>query len=189
MSRLSEHLSTLRQASLDTENDVEFAVQYEKAESAVVQAVCNGHVLFIAGNGGSAGEVQHFSGEIAGRYKAHRRPWGAIALTTDSAVITCIGNDYSFDEIFARQLEALGKDGDVLCVLSTSGSSPNILAVLKQAKKMNITTIGLGGKSGGSMKELLDIPLIVKSDDTPRIQEIHLNVIHAISEAVDDHTI
>ena len=188
MSRFSEHLSSLSDAALATANDAEFATQFKRAEGAVVQAVCNGHVLFIAGNGGSAGEVQHFSGEIGGRYKAHRRPLPAIALTTDSSVITCIGNDYSFDEIFSRQLEALGKQGDVLCVLSTSGSSPNILAVLAQARKMNITTIGLGGRGGGDMRELLDIPLIVQSDDTPRIQEIHLNIIHALSEAVDEHT-
>ena len=188
MSRLSEHLHSLQEAALATEQNAEFAAQYQRAETAVVEAVTNGHVLFIAGNGGSAGEVQHFSGEIAGRYKAIRRPWGAIALTTDSSIITCVGNDYSFDEIFSRQLEALGKPGDVLCVLSTSGSSPNILAVLEQAKKMGITTIGMGGKDGGKMKELLDIPLTVNSDDTPRIQEIHLTLIHAISEAVDDNT-
>jgi D-sedoheptulose 7-phosphate isomerase len=188
MSRLSEHLQTLSAAALNTEKDTEFAAQYQRAEATIVEAVCAGHVLFIAGNGGSAGEVQHFSGEIAGRYKKHRRPWGAIALSTDSSIITCVGNDYSFDEIFSRQLEALGKEGDVLCVLSTSGSSPNILAAIRQAKKMNILTIGMGGKDGGAMKELVDIPLIVNSDDTPRIQEIHLTLIHAISEAVDDNT-
>lgn len=170
--------------ALHTEQSVRDA--FKAASSAITDALNGGNTILIAGNGGSAGEAQHFAAEVAGRYKRERRGLPAIALTTDTSALTAIGNDYGFDQIFSRQLEALGHPGDVFVAMSTSGNSANLVRAIEVAKSHGIRTIGLLGKGGGAIGPLVDIAVIVPSDDTPRIQEAHLLMIHAMSELVDE---
>lgn len=144
-----------------------------------------GNKILIAGNGGSAADAQHFAGEIVGRYKKERKGYPAIALTTDTSVITALANDYNFDLIFARQVEALGKYGDIFFGISTSGNSENVIKGAKKAKELGLTTICLLGRNGGALKDLVDISIIVPSDSTPRIQESHIMLIHIICEEVE----
>lgn len=158
---------------------------FNAAVSAVVSAVKSGKTLFVAGNGGSAGEAQHFAAEMTGRYKKERKGIAAIALTTDTSALTAIGNDYSFDEVFSRQLSALSRFGDVLICMSTSGNSENILRAIAYAKENGVYTIALGGRGGGKMAQAADLAIIVPSDDTARIQEVHLLLIHALSEEIE----
>lgn len=165
--------------------DAEFCGRIGAACDRMAEALQNGHLLLIAGNGGSAAEAQHFSAEIVGRYLKERRGYPAIALTTDTSILTAVGNDYAFDTIFARQVEALGRAGDVFIGLSTSGNSENIIRALVEARSRGISTISLTGKGGGGMKGMADIDIIVPSDDTPRIQEAHLLIIHSICEVLD----
>jgi len=151
----------------------------------ITNALKNGSKILICGNGGSAADAQHFAAEIVGRFKLERNGFPAIALTTDTSILTAIGNDYGFDNIFKRQVEALGKEGDVLVGISTSGNSENVIMAVEQAKKMGIYTIGLLGKSGGILKDIVDLSLVVPSDNTPRIQECHLTMYHIICEEVE----
>lgn len=140
-----------------------------------------GGKALICGNGGSAAEAQHFSDEMVGRYRANRPSYPVIALTADSAAITCIGNDFGFNEIFARQVEAYGKSGDVLVALSTSGNSPNILRAVEVAKQRGLTVVALTAPQG-KLRELANISIKAPSTSTARIQEIHLHAIHLLSE-------
>lgn len=144
----------------------------------------NGKVLFF-GNGGSAADSQHIAAEFIGRFKKERRSLPAIALTTDTSILTALGNDYGFDVIFARQIEGLGARGDIAVGISTSGNSRNVIAGIKQAKKMGLKTISLTGCDGGKLALLTDISLIVPSTETARIQESHLCIAHAICELVE----
>lgn len=144
-----------------------------------------GGKILIAGNGGSAADAQHFAGEIVGRYKKERKGYPAIALTTDISIITSIANDYSFDIIFSRQIEALAKKGDIFFGISTSGNSKNIIEAVKKAKELGLTTVCLLGKGGGKLKDLADFSIIVPSEDTPRIQECHIMLIHIICEEAE----
>jgi D-sedoheptulose 7-phosphate isomerase len=139
----------------------------------------------IAGNGGSAADAQHIAGEFIGRFMINRRPLPAIALTTDTSVTTCISNDYHFDEIFVRQVEALGASGDILWVLSTSGNSINILKAMNAAKKRNMHILAFLGNEGGECLQKADAHLVVKSPNIPRIQEVHLFAYHIIIEHVE----
>jgi D-sedoheptulose 7-phosphate isomerase len=143
-----------------------------------------GKVLFI-GNGGSAADAQHLATELTVRYKRDRAPIAAIALTTDTSTLTAAGNDFGFDQIFARQVAALGRPGDVLIALSTSGNSPNVLAALRQAKAMGMITIGFSGRTGGDMSMLLDHALLVPSETTARIQEMHILLGHMLCGALE----
>lgn len=152
----------------------------------IIRSLQDGHKLLICGNGGSAADAQHIAAEFTGRYKRERRSLPAIALTVDTSAMTAIGNDYSFDMIFSRQLEGLGNSGDILLVISTSGNSENCIQAVHQAKKMGIKTIGLLGKDGGKLAPLLDIGIVIPSNDTPRIQECHMLAYHAICEIVDE---
>ena len=145
----------------------------------------NGKILFF-GNGGSAADSQHIAAEFIGRFKKERRSLPAIALTTDSSILTALGNDYGFDVIFARQIEGLGNRGDVAFGISTSGNSRNVIEGINQAKKMGLKTISLTGCGGGKLAPLTDISLIVPSTETARIQESHLCVAHAICELVEE---
>ncbi|AAB99342.1 phosphoheptose isomerase (gmhA) [Methanocaldococcus jannaschii DSM 2661] len=133
----------------------------------------------------SAANSQHFAAEIVGRFKLERKGLPAIALTTDISILTAIGNDYGFDRIFERQVEALGKEGDVLAGISTSGNSENVIKAANKAKEMGIYTIGLLGKGGGKLKDIVDLALVVPSNDTARIQECHLTIYHVICEEVE----
>lgn len=145
----------------------------------------NGGKIMICGNGGSAGDSQHFAAEIVGRYKKERRALPAIALTTDSSALTAIGNDYGFDTVFSRQVEGLGRAGDVIFGISTSGNSQNVLNAFEKAREIGITRIFLGGKDGGRLKNACDFAVIV-GEDTPRIQEMHIIIVHMLSQLLDD---
>lgn len=151
----------------------------------IIASMRSGGKLIVFGNGGSAADAQHLSAELVGRYRQNRKALPAIALTTDSSALTSISNDYGFDTIFSRQLEALGRPGDIIVALSTSGNSPNILRALETAKKMGIPSIGLTGKSGGKMRSSVNVCLSVPSDSTPRIQEAHGLVIHILSGLIE----
>jgi len=156
------------------------------AAEMIIKALKSGHKLFFCGNGGSAADSQHIAAEFVGRFQKERKAWPAIALTTDSSALTALGNDYSFDIVFSRQLQALGQKGDVLIAISTSGNSKNVLEALKQAKAMGISTIGVTGGSGGQLAPLSDIAIIAASSKTARIQESHLVIFHSICELVEN---
>jgi D-sedoheptulose 7-phosphate isomerase len=148
----------------------------------IEETISSGGKVMICGNGGSAADAQHLAAELIGRYKSERNPLPAISLSSDPSVMTCIGNDYGFEEVFARQVEGIGRKGDLLLLFSTSGNSPNIIKALERAKGIGIGTIALLGKGGGMAKGMADIELIVDSDDTARVQEAHCVVLHLISE-------
>jgi len=145
-----------------------------------------GGTLFFAGNGGSAADAQHIAAEYVVRYEANRPALRAVALTTDTSLLTACANDMGFDEVFARQIEALGRPGDALSLHSTSGESPNVIRAAQSAKARGVTVVAFLGKSGGRLKDLADVTFIVPSDDTARIQEIHLAVEHLICEIVEE---
>jgi D-sedoheptulose 7-phosphate isomerase len=147
----------------------------------------DGGKLLIAGNGGSAADAQHIAGEFLSRLRFDRNPLPAIALTTDTSVLTAVGNDYGYDQVFERQVRGLGRQGDILIGISTSGRSPNVLAALKAAREIGLTTIGFTGTAHGAnaMRAFCDIVLAVPSDDTPLIQQIHITAAHAICEVVE----
>jgi len=151
----------------------------------LVNAFRNGNKLLVMGNGGSAADSQHLAGEIVGRFRLERRGLPAIALSTDTSILTAVGNDYGFDAIFRRQVEALAREGDVVIGISTSGSSPNVRSALCLAREMGCRTVGLLGKDGGSIREMVDIDLTVPGQDTPRIQEGHITIIHILCELVE----
>jgi D-sedoheptulose 7-phosphate isomerase len=147
--------------------------------------LAGGSKLLVMGNGGSAADSQHFVAEIVGRFKMERKALPAIALSTDTSILTAIGNDYGFDSIFSRQVEALAASGDIVVGLSTSGNSPNVLKALNEARQRGCRTIGLLGKDGGSIKAACDLALVVPSSDTPRIQEGHITIIHIVCDLVE----
>jgi D-sedoheptulose 7-phosphate isomerase len=144
-----------------------------------------GNKLLICGNGGSAADSQHFAAEVVGRFEKERKGFSAIALTTDTSALTAIGNDYGFDRVFSRQVEALGQKGDILIGISTSGNSKNVIEAVRVAKGLGIFTVGLLGKDGGQLKDLVDKAFIVRSNNTARIQEVHITLIHAICRVLD----
>jgi len=144
-----------------------------------------GNKIMIFGNGGSAADAQHIAAEFVNRFIIERPPLPAISLTTDTSVITSIGNDYDFSEIFAKQIRALGQQGDVAWGISTSGNSPNVLKGLELAKKMGLVTLAFTGKDGGAIAQVSDVSLNVSSNSTARIQETHITAGHAICELVD----
>jgi D-sedoheptulose 7-phosphate isomerase len=157
----------------------------QKAAELISQALVNQGTLFWCGNGGSAADSQHLAAEMIGRFEKDRPPLRSIALTTDSSVLTCIGNDYCFEDVFSRQLEGLGRPGDVLVAISTSGRSENIRRVLIKARQLEVTTVALLGKGGGPCLELPDIALVVPSDCTARIQEMHILLGHVLCELIE----
>lgn len=156
---------------------------------AIAQAVTNalraGNKLLLIGNGGSAADAQHIAAEIVGRYKQERSGWAAIALTTDTSALTAIANDYGFEQIFARQVQGLARRGDILFALTTSGRSPNILAALKTARDMGVTTVGFTGTKGESLRASCDHLFVSPTDDTPVVQQIHMMAMHAICDDVE----
>jgi len=141
--------------------------------------------LLIAGNGGSAADAQHIAAEFVNRFFLERKPLPAIALTTDSSILTSIGNDYSFDEIFSKQIEALGKNGDIFLAISTSGNSKNVIKAAFTASNIGIKTIGLTGNDGGQLAKMVDININVASNVTARIQEVHITFAHILCEFVE----
>ena len=154
----------------------------EEAITRISTALTNGCRVFACGNGGSAAEAMHFATELSGRYRSNRNPLPCISLTSDATALTCIGNDFGWENIFSRQVEAHAGEGDVLVVFTTSGNSPNILSALRSANRIGVSTIGILGKDGGDALSLCDLPIVVRSNDTGTIQEAHLVMIHIICE-------
>lgn len=161
------------------------AAQIAEATALTRASLAAGGTLFFCGNGGSAADAQHIATEYTIRYLRTRRALRAVALTTDTSALTAAGNDYSFDEIFSRQVEALGRAGDVLFVHTTSGNSPNCLRAIEAAKALGMKTVALTAKDGGKVKGLADLTIIVPTARTDRAQELHLAIQHAICDAVD----
>ena len=178
-SELEGHLATIK-ATFALEADIKKA-----CETAVATLKAGGKIL-LCGNGGSAADAQHIAAELTGRYKTERGALAGIALTTDTSALTAIGNDYGYEFVFSRQLEALGCEGDLLIAISTSGNSGNVVKALELARKIGIKTIGLSGRTGGAMNELCELNLVVPSNDTPRIQEMHIMIGHIICQSIDD---
>ncbi len=151
----------------------------------LVETFANGGKLLVMGNGGSAADAQHFVAEIVGRFKMERRALPAVALSTDTSILTAIGNDYGFDAVFSRQVEALALPGDLVVGISTSGNSPNVLKALELARSMGCRTVGLLGRDGGSIKSVCDVALVVPTTDTPRVQEGHITIIHILCDLME----
>ena len=159
--------------------------EIKEASSLILKSLKAGGKIMFCGNGGSAADSQHLSAELVGRYMKNRKPLASIALTTDTSVITAISNDFSYNKIFSRQIESIGKEGDVLYAISTSGKSENIIEALKVAKLLNIMTISITGSDGSSFKNLCDITISVPTSRADRIQEMHIAIGHIICEILE----
>lgn len=157
-----------------------------RAAEMIIAAMRAGGKLMVFGNGGSAADAQHIAAELAFKMGRERQALPAIALTTDTSLLTAISNDRHFDYIFARQIQAIGRKGDVALAISTSGNSPNVIAAVEQARCLEISTIGLLGTDGGKLASLVDLQLIVSHRDTPRIQEVHIAIGHIICQLIED---
>jgi len=174
-----EHLKT-SQATFES-----IGHSVEVAAKLCIDCLKNGNKILLFGNGGSAADAQHIAAELVGRYKTERKGLAAIALTTDTSALTAIGNDYGYDCVFDRQVEALANTGDVAIGISTGGSSANVASALKLAKDLDCKTIGFSGRGGGEMNELCDINIVVPAQDTARIQEMHIFIGHTICHLID----
>lgn len=179
------HLSLSREALECAAQDAALLDTARKIADVITNALRGGHKLLISGNGGSAGDAQHIAAEIVGRYKKDRPAYAAIALTTDTSALTAIGNDYGFEQVFSRQVEGLGRRGDVLLAMTTSGRSPNILAALKVARQQGLVTVGFTGAKGASMAAACDHLLVAPSEDTAVIQQIYMAFAHGICGAIE----
>ena len=175
----NEHIEISKKTMEACINDVEIAA------NICINSLKNGNKILIFGNGGSAADAQHIAAEIIGRYKTERKGLAAIALTTDSSVLTAISNDFGYQEIFKRQIEALAHPGDTLIGISTGGSSKNVVNALKIAKNMQCKAIGLSGKDGGEFNTICNVNIVAKAQDTARIQEMHILIGHTICHLID----
>ena len=174
-----EHINAIKKTMESTGNLIEIAA------NICIESLRRGNKILIFGNGGSAADAQHIAAELVGRYKTERKGLSAIALTTDTSAITSIANDYGYLHVFDRQVEALANKGDVVIGISTGGSSANVISALKLANNLGCKTIGLSGKGGGEFNSLCDVNIIVPSEDTPRIQEMHIVIGHTICHLID----
>ena len=156
-----------------------------KAAEAVIDSYARGGKVLAFGNGGSAADAQHFAAELVGRFERDRSGMPALALTTDTCALTSVGNDYGFERIFARQIEALGREGDVAVAISTSGASPNVVAGLREASARGLRTVALTGRNGGALGAMAEIHINVPHDTTCRVQEVHMTLLHAICGIVE----
>ena len=159
--------------------------QISETATKIAQSLSNGGTLFWCGNGGSAADSQHLAAELVGRFKKDRKALRSISLTTDTSVLTCVANDYSYEDIFSRQLEALAMSDDVLVVISTSGNSENVLRALRAAKDLRVKTVALLGKDGGQAKALADLAIVIPSNSTARIQEAHILIGHILCDLIE----
>lgn len=175
---IEEHISAVKSL-------IPLKADIERLAAAITGAFRNGNKLLIMGNGGSAADSQHLAAELVVRYKKHRRGLPAIALATDISILTAAGNDLSFEDIFSRQIESIASKGDIVLGISTSGNSPNVLKGLAKAKETGCTNSALLGNKGGKAASRVDIPVIVNSDSTPRIQECHGLIIHILCELIE----
>jgi D-sedoheptulose 7-phosphate isomerase len=163
-----------------------FSSDVNLASNLIESSLKNNGCIFFCGNGGSAADSQHLAAEFTGRFVRERKAISGLALTTDTSTLTAIGNDYGYDEIFARQIEGLAKSGDCLVVISTSGNSTNIVRAIHKAKEIGVYTVGLLGKDGGKIKDMCDVSVVVPSQSTARIQEMHILIGHTWCEVVDE---
>jgi D-sedoheptulose 7-phosphate isomerase len=182
---IAAHLKSSLAAFERAAQDAAMLTAAHKIAQVIIHGLRAGHKLLLAGNGGSAADAQHIAAEIVGRYKKERPAYAAIALTTDTSALTAISNDYGFEQVFARQIAGVGRRGDMLLALSTSGRSPNILAALRVAHEHGMITIGFTGSKGAAMGVACDHLLVAPTDDTPVIQQIHLAVAHGICDEVE----
>ena len=162
------------------------STQIKIAFDVIRDSIKNGNKILLCGNGGSAADAQHIAAEFTGRFVKERIALSAIALTTDTSALTAIGNDYGYDRVFDRQVEALANKGDTLIAISTSGNSPNIINAIQKAKELGCKIIGLSGKDGGKMNQICDINLVVPSKTTARIQEMHILIGHTLCHLIDE---
>ena len=177
---ISEHLTVLR--ALES-----MGPDVHRTGDVLARALLEGGKLMWCGNGGSAADSQHLAAELTGRFIKDRRPLAAIALSTDTSALTCISNDYSYDDVFSRQVQGLGRPGDCLIGISTSGNSRNVIRAVEAAKALGIQTIGLLGRDGGALKDLCDISLIVPSNVTARVQEMHILIGHTLCGLIEEN--
>ena len=166
-------------------NNEELLNKIEEVSKKCVELYRGANKTILAGNGGSAADAQHIAAEMVGRYAFDRPSLPSLALTTDTSALTAIGNDYGYDQVFSRQLEGMGQDGDIFIGISTSGNSVNIIKAFETAKKKNIKTVALVGRDGGEMAKIADIALVVPSQSTPRIQESHILIGHIICDIIE----
>ncbi|MBI4065859.1 D-sedoheptulose 7-phosphate isomerase [Candidatus Kaiserbacteria bacterium] len=178
LTRIKEHQATVRLL-------VGQATVIEKIARIFIKSLKNGGKILLCGNGGSAADAQHVAAELVGRFKKERRAWPAIALVSNPSTVTAIGNDYGFEYVFLRQVEALAKKGDVVVGISTSGNSKNVLNAMSEAKKVGCATIGATGKNGGELAKIADVCFRASSDNTPRVQEAHILMWHIVCELVE----
>lgn len=183
ISEITSQLAAHRDAI--TRIELELSPLIADMVTLLVETFERGGKMLVMGNGGSAADAQHFVAEIVGRFKMERRGLPAIALSTDTSILTAIGNDYGFDRIFSRQIEALAVAGDLIVGISTSGNSPNVLQALELAREKGCRTVGLLGKDGGTVKDACDLALIVSVNDTPRVQEGHITIIHIVCDLLE----
>lgn len=188
-SRLAGEIESRLQESIRTKEEVlrTLVPQIERVSRALISALEGGHKVLLFGNGGSAADSQHIAAELVGKLLVKRRALPAIALTTDTSNLTALANDFGYEAVFQRQVEALGQKGDVAIAISTSGSSPNVLAAVRTAKSLGLTTVGLTGRGGGQLAGLVDHALTVPSDNTQRIQEAHITIGHILCELIEAH--
>lgn len=186
MNKISEQILESIKAKIELLKDYEQIGNIQKAVKCIVDAFNGGKKLLIAGNGGSAADAQHFAAELAGRFAVERKGLPAVALTTNLSSITAIGNDFGYDQIFVRQLEGLGKPGDVFFGISTSGNSNNLIEAMIWAKGNGLINIGLLGRGGGKMKDHCDLSIVVPSQNTQNIQEAHIMTVHIICAIIDE---
>ena len=154
------------------------AAALERTGKRLLACLLNGGKLLVCGNGGSASDAQHFAAEIVGRFEKERRAYPAVALSTDTSILTAVGNDYGYAEVFARQVDGLGRAGDMLIGISTSGNSANVIRAVERARTLEMTSIGLLGKDGGALKDLVDDAIVINGRGTARIQEAHIFILH-----------
>lgn len=176
---LESHLSAFKLLSGNQEKIKEIAKLF-------VSSLRNGGKIIFMGNGGSAADAEHLAAELVGRFKKNRKAYAAISLSSNISIITAIGNDYGFEEVFSRQVEAIARPGDIIVVISTSGESQNVIKAVMRAKQLGLKTVGFLGKKGGKLKGLVDISLLIPTENTPRIQEMHILAGHIICEIVEE---
>lgn len=182
-----EEIKSMISESIETHKLVHnLAEDIEKASIILIESLKQGNKIISCGNGGSAAQAQHFSAELVGRFEAERQAIPSISLTTDTSNITAISNDYSYDLVFKRQLESLGKPGDILICISSSGNSQNLIEAINLARSKNIKIINLLGKDGGRMKNSGNLDLIIESQNTARIQECHILILHILAKILED---
>ncbi|HZS64091.1 MAG TPA: D-sedoheptulose 7-phosphate isomerase [Xanthobacteraceae bacterium] len=182
---VQDYFARSRQLFEQATKDAAFIAAVATIADRMARVLREGGKLLFAGNGGSAADAQHAAAEFLSRFAMDRHPLPAIALTTDTSVLTAIGNDYGYEQVFARQVQGLAKKGDAFIAISTSGGSANVLAALRTARDMGVTTIGFGGATGGKMRELCDLLLAVPSTETSLIQQVHIAAYHAICGIVE----